>query len=107
MFYVEPTETIDGTALTTYGLRDGKFRKYTRAGILSYNKAFMALPASWQVSAKTAFLFSDGGEATGIALPQTEEQGRDDAPYYNLDGVRVEHPQKGVYIRNGKKVVIK
>ena len=26
---------------------------------------------------------------------------------YTLQGVKVEHPTKGVYIRNGKKVVVK
>ena len=30
---------------------------------------------------------------------------RDD--YYNLNGQRVEHPRKGLYIVNGRKVVIK
>ena len=28
-------------------------------------------------------------------------------PYYDLSGRRVEHPTKGVYIVNGKKVVIR
>jgi len=30
-----------------------------------------------------------------------------DGVIYNLQGVRVSNPQKGVYIRNGRKVVIK
>ena len=30
-----------------------------------------------------------------------------DAPMYNLNGVRVAAPQKGIYIQNGKKVVVK
>lgn len=30
-----------------------------------------------------------------------------DGVYYTLQGVKVEHPTKGVYIRNGKKVVVK
>ena len=29
------------------------------------------------------------------------------APYYNLQGQRVEHPTHGIYIHNGRKVVIK
>lgn len=29
------------------------------------------------------------------------------APFYNLQGQRVEHPTKGVYIQNGKKVILK
>ena len=27
--------------------------------------------------------------------------------YYNLNGQRVEHPTKGIYIHNGRKVIIK
>ena len=27
--------------------------------------------------------------------------------YYNLQGVKVSHPTKGIYVKNGKKVVIK
>lgn len=33
--------------------------------------------------------------------------GQDDAPYYNLNGVRVAQPCKGIYIQNGKKVIVK
>ena len=29
----------------------------------------------------------------------------DDAAIYNLQGVRVAHPQKGIYVKNGKKYV--
>ena len=29
------------------------------------------------------------------------------APYYNLQGQRVEHPTRGIYIQNGKKVILK
>ena len=42
---------------------------------------------------------------TGI---QTLKQERPaDGTYYNLSGQRVEHPRKGLYIHNGKKMVIK
>ena len=30
-----------------------------------------------------------------------------DGLYYNLNGQQVEHPRKGIYIHNGKKIVIK
>ena len=30
----------------------------------------------------------------------------DDGTYYSLNGQRVEHPTKGVFIRNGKKEII-
>ncbi len=43
-------------------------------------------------------------EATGIVSLKV---GNDAEAVYNLQGVRVEQPNKGLYIRNGKKIVIK
>ncbi|MBR4533753.1 MAG: hypothetical protein IKO85_04320 [Bacteroidaceae bacterium] len=28
-----------------------------------------------------------------------------DAPFYDLQGRRVSHPRKGIYIQNGKKII--
>ncbi len=44
------------------------------------------------------------GGATGIA---EVEAGESDAFIYDLNGVRVDNPKKGVYVRNGKKFVVK
>jgi hypothetical protein len=44
------------------------------------------------------------GGATGIAEVET---GESDAFIYDLNGVRVDNPKKGVYVRNGKKFVVK
>ncbi len=50
--------------------------------------------------------FSIGWEddATGIVSMKT---GNDTGAVYNLQGVRIEQPNKGLYIRNGKKVLVK
>ena len=45
-----------------------------------------------------------GNEATGI---NTIENGADNGAVFNLQGQRVNKAQKGVYIQNGKKVVLK
>ena len=45
---------------------------------------------------------------TGIAQVMGDSRKAvEDGVYYNLNGMRVDHPTKGVYILNGKKVVIK
>jgi hypothetical protein len=44
------------------------------------------------------------GETTGI---KNVEQTTGDNKYYNLNGQYVENPGKGLYIQNGKKVIIK
>ena len=46
------------------------------------------------------------GESTGISTIENDERTLDGA-IYNLRGQRVENPTKGLYIINGKKVVIK
>lgn len=47
-------------------------------------------------------------EAAAITLLNAETEDDSNAEYYTLDGVRVEKPtKKGIYIKNGKKVVIK
>ena len=48
-------------------------------------------------------VFGEG--TTGII--STQFQNADQDVYYTLQGQRVENPRKGLYIRNGKKVVIK
>lgn len=47
----------------------------------------------------------DDGGTTGIT--QIETKAKEDDAYYNLQGMRVAAPKSGVFIRNGKKVVIK
>ncbi len=45
------------------------------------------------------------GAVDGIGTVMTESS--DDAPVYNLSGQRVKTPHRGVYIQNGKKVLVK
>lgn len=47
----------------------------------------------------------DFGDVTGIQ--KISAQGQNDGIYYDLSGRRVEKPSKGVFIVNGKKVIIK
>ena len=50
-------------------------------------------------------MIGDDEETTGIRNAQFEEAEPD--AYYTLQGQRVENPRKGIYIKNGKKVVVK
>lgn len=47
-----------------------------------------------------------GDEADAIEL-RVVDLLEDDTPYYTLQGIRVDNPTHGVYIKNGKKVFIK
>ena len=69
---------------------------------LAANKAYLAVPPT--TSAPT--FFELGGDATGINAVNGSEF-MVNGEYYNLAGQRVAQPTKGLYIVNGKKVVIK
>ena len=70
------------------------------------NKAFLVL-TSTEAQAKSFVLeFEDGG-TTGIETIANSQNSTDDGVYYDLQGRRVENPTRGIYIVNGKKVVIK
>lgn len=54
--------------------------------------------------------YHEMSELTGIGsvtIDDATEQGADDGIYYDLQGRKVMNPQKGVYIHQGKKVMIK
>ena len=58
--------------------------------------------------AKMALVFDDmvgGNETTDIKELETEKMNNN--KYYNLQGIEVAHPVKGIYIHNGKKVIVK
>ena len=60
-------------------------------------------------SAKVMFAFDDGEDHNIVNAIETVENNNvvDNNAYYNLQGQRVENPQHGVFIHNGKKVVLK
>ena len=93
----------EATAFTAgdYLLSDGKFVRGT-AGTLAAGKAY--LPAA-SVSAGAREMLLDFGGTTGIHQIESAKQRVEG--YYNLAGQRVAQPRKGLYIVNGKKVVIK
>ncbi len=109
------------------------FFRLTPNGRSGANKAYLSIPATenkygyidfsgqWlgdnyddpaasnPTLAKTALIFDDidFGDVTGINNVITNENGINDNAYYTLQGVRVAKPVQGLYIHNGKKVIIK
>ena len=67
---------------------------------LAANKAYLAVPSGAAVREGLWF----GDDATAVEYVKPQEV---DAQYYNLNGQKVQNPTKGLYIVNGKKVVIK
>lgn len=74
----------------------------------SHSSAYLALPQSLFANSPmaSALLFDEAGQATDIQLTTTTENHTQ--AVYNLQGVRVSGKlAKGIYIVNGKKVLVK
>ncbi|MCR4582454.1 MAG: InlB B-repeat-containing protein, partial [Prevotella sp.] len=82
------------------------FYKYT-GSTLGANKAFLALDAEVAAGVK-GFTFSFDDNATGVneGLRMKSEEPAN-AVIYDLSGCRVSKPTKGVYIVNGKTIVVR
>lgn len=72
---------------------------------IAYGKAYLDLETAVSSPARANILFV-GKEITGITDVIRYRKGEKDV-YYNLSGQRISHPVKGLYIVNGKKVIIK
>ena len=94
-------ETSNGStyfALTKLGEKVG-FALVENGVVIPAGKAYL------EVSAGTAAkFFGLDGEATGINSVKTAKA---DGAYYTLEGVKTTKPVKGLYIHNGKKIVVK
>ena len=93
----------DVDANAAYVLYKDEFRKVTNASSVPAGKAFLL---ATDVPEGARSLTFDFGDATGIsAIAKSQEPNANG--YYNLAGQRVAQPQKGLYIQDGKKVIIK
>ena len=85
-----------------YFMSGGKFKKAAANGTLSAGKAYLDASKAAKGFEELEFVVED--DATAIKAIETEQNA---GVLYNLNGVRVDNPTKGVYIQNGRKVVVK
>jgi hypothetical protein len=128
-----PTVTANQTLYRIFGFRasDKKFLRAQPGTVLTKNHAFMKLKndlfhwknekggtssdgiGSESNNSKISFIYSldEEEEFGGIAMvirKAIEEADMEDGEFYTLQGVKVNRPTaKGVYIHNGKKVLVK
>ena len=88
-----------------YILQDGVFKKATGAK-LKAGKAYLKTAYDVTTAGAPELKIVIGGETTGINMVQGSRF-KVNGEIYNLNGQRVAQPTKGLYIVNGKKVVIK
>ncbi|HRM57380.1 MAG TPA: leucine-rich repeat domain-containing protein [Prevotella sp.] len=119
--YVSPTNS-KGERKPMYALKYredigvSRFAIYVSNGVVPMNKAYLDLtnhPYGGSSAAKElSLVFEDESETTGIEdspiVDVDAQQNADRAPYYTLNGTKVDRPTtKGIYIHNGKKIVIR
>lgn len=100
------TADTKGDGATIYALveQNGEavFAPLKKGVPVSLGHAYLELPAA---SATRFYSIQFGGETTGIN--EVNAAAKADGAYYTLQGVKTSKAAKGIYIHNGKKVVIK
>ena len=94
----KPSDGAKYFALTKIGDKVG-FALVKDGVVIPAGKAYLEVPAG-----TAAKFFGLDGEATGINSVKTAKA---DGAYYTLEGVKTTKPVKGLYIHNGKKIVVK
>ena len=121
-------ETSDDGKWTNFYLASGSFKKVSGTREIGTNKSYLHLPTpmltssargkknagigEWfmeELETETMLLGSIGGydeDGTTRINAIADDNAQPDV-YYNLHGQRVDNPKKGLYIMNGKKVIVK
>lgn len=89
-----------------YFLSDGKFVKSTNNGWALPGKSYLYINGGRANKSESPLRVYVDNTATAINGITNNPVVKDEA-YYNLQGVKVQRPQHGVFIHNGKKVVLK
>lgn len=98
-----------GAGGTEYGVGFYRYRGTT----IGANKAYMQVKTEYVDPNGTAaaksirLVFDDDDDDISGIVNVHDADTPNDGYYYHLNGVRVMNPAKGVYIKNGKKIVIK
>ena len=85
---------------TQYALKDGNLHPFSGAKIGAFRVYFTGLSGA---SARAIF---DDGDVTGIKGIKNMDELMN-GKFYNLQGQEVKNPTKGIFIVNGKKVILK
>ena len=94
---IPANKTVDGGVGATYGYIDYNGQLLGNVADTNNNQSL----------AKMAVIFDDednGGTTTAVSEVKMDTADAD-ASFYTLQGIKVSHPVKGVYIHNGKKFI--
>ncbi len=103
---------INEVEYTNFGLSGGVFKKVNsnpKGVTVKANRAYLQIPSSALPPATAAegIILVWDEETDGISSLSTNPSPSREVIYYDLQGRRVAKPAKGLYIVNGKKVIVK
>ena len=87
--------------------KDGTFVSVNGSANIGKNKAYLQLPTSVFGGTRSIGISYDDEDGTTAIKNLTPVLSEGEGAWYTLQGQRVAKPGKGLYIKNGKKVVIK
>ena len=101
-------EETDGDK-TNYYLsgKDGTFKSVNGSANIGKNKAYLQLPTSVFGGTRSIGISYDDEDGTTSIKNLTTDLTEGEGEWYTLQGQRVAKPGKGLYIRNGKKVIVR
>ena len=101
-------EETDGDK-TNYYLsgKDGTFVSVNGSANIGKNKAYLQLPTSVFGGTRSIGISYDDEDGTTSIKNLTPALTKGEGAWYTLQGQRVAKPGKGLYIRNGKKVIVR
>ena len=111
---VTPTDVAAGSDENNsyYIMNGGVFKRITQDGKCKANRAYIKIGGGADIDvpvgsgeSQALALSFPGDDTTGITAH--EVQGTQNDAWYTLQGIQVQQPSKGIFIKNGKKFVIK
>lgn len=103
---------LEDSVLTQYGVigygPDGEalYGMYTITGYISISDDYKVIAGGYPVDPAFSYIYSGSNAEDGVEEVFATDS-EEDAPYFNLQGIRVPNPTPGIYIRGGKKVIVR
>ena len=108
--YATPLTDLGASGDTFYVLGNKNshfgFHKYTGANMPA-NKAFLLINGSGAALAPSLDIVWNTNNPAGISEIAKSQEPKANGQYFDLQGRKVANPTRGLYIVNGKKVIVK
>ena len=106
---VEPTDgEYTNFILANDEVKGIGFYPLASAGEIGPNKAYLqVLSSAFAAARRVHMVFEDEEDVTGVNALNDKLKMKNDKAVYDLQGRRVSKPTRGLYIKDGKKMMVK